>query len=296
MGPEDVGADLVKLRKVPVALLAPWLRVIKTGLVLVIPVVLFDLLFLIAPLVLMIQTSFANGLDSYREVVSYPLFTRSVANTVVISLVTTGIAIVLAYACAAAAWRAASTGRIVVFAFVLFPFWTGILVKNFAWEALLQDNGTINSVIQIVTHSQSPLPLLHNRFAVIVGMVHYVLPYAFFPIYLALTSIDRRLETAAMSLGASRLRIITSVVLPLSLPGVYVASLLVLIICTGFFITPILLGGPGDIMVSNLVDFYANRLVEFSSASALALLIMVSVGVLVVVYQRLPKEGQYGIL
>jgi ABC-type spermidine/putrescine transport system permease subunit I len=140
------------------------------------------------------------------------------------------------------------------------------------------------------------LSLLHNRFAVIVGMVHYVLPYAVFPIYATLIAIDWRLVRAAQSLGASFLRAVWNVILPLSLPGVLAAGLLVFIVSTGFFITPVILGSPRDMMIANLVDFYAHKIVDFGGAAALAMLVIAAVSILVIAYQRVPKEGQYGSL
>jgi ABC-type spermidine/putrescine transport system permease subunit I len=95
---------------------------------------------------------------------------------------------------AAALWRAGPVQRNLLLAFVLLPFWTGVLIKNFAWASLLQDNGAINNALIALGVTSQPLTLLHNRFAVIVGMVHYVLPYAVFPIYTSMQSIDRRLE------------------------------------------------------------------------------------------------------
>lgn len=263
-------------------------------LLLIVPILVFDVVLLVMPLGLMMLTSFDHGFQSYLRVLDNPLLRLTVTNTVVISIVTTLFAVALAYPCAAAAWKAGPVLRIVVFAFLLLPFWTGLLVKNFAWAVLLQDNGVINDFLQSINLAPEPLPLLHNRFAVIVGMVHYVLPYAFVPIYVAMRAIDPQLERAAASLGASKFWTTWRIILPLSLPGIYAASLLVLILSIGFFITPVLLGGPGDMMVSNLVDLYARQLVLFDSAAALALMIIVIVGVLVAFYQRLPKEGQYG--
>lgn len=89
-------------------------------------------------------------------------------------------------------------------------------------------------------------------------------------------------------------KVIWHVTIPLSLPGVYAAALLVFIISTGFFITPIILGGPGDMMIANLVDFYTHQIVDFGGAAALSVLFTLGVWVLLFMYQRLPKEGQYG--
>ena len=251
---------------------------------------------LIWPLGLMVRTSMMDGTVAYNRVVHNPLLRLAITNTIVISVITTFIAVLLGYLCAAAIWKSRPVLRVVVLALVLLPFWTGVLVKNFAWAALLQDYGVVNSLLRAAGLARSPLPLLHNRFAVIVGMVHYVLPYAVFPIFAAMASIDDRLEKAAASLGASRSRMIGLIVLPLTLPGVYAAVLLVFIISTGFFITPLLLGGPRDMMAANLVDYYARQLVDFRAASALAVMIIVVVSVLVTVYQWLPREGQFGSL
>jgi len=251
---------------------------------------------LIWPLGLMVRTSMMDGTVAYNRVVHNPLLRLAITNTIVISVITTFIAVLLGYLCAAAIWKSRPVLRVVVLALVLLPFWTGVLVKNFAWAALLQDYGVVNSLLRAAGLARSPLPLLHNRFAVIVGMVHYVLPYAVFPIFAAMASIDDRLEKAAASLGASRSRLIGLIVLPLTLPGVYAAVLLVFIISTGFFITPLLLGGPRDMMAANLVDYYARQLVDFRAASALAVMIIVVVSVLVTVYQWLPREGQFGSL
>ena len=251
---------------------------------------------LVWPLGLMVRTSMMDGTVAYNRVVHNPLLRLAITNTIVISVITTFIAVLLGYLCAAAIWKSRPVLRVVVLALVLLPFWTGVLVKNFAWAALLQDYGVVNTLLRAAGLARSPLPLLHNRFAVIVGMVHYVLPYAVFPIFAAMASIDDRLEKAAASLGASRSKMIGLIVLPLTLPGVYAAVLLVFIISTGFFITPLLLGGPRDMMAANLVDYYARQLVDFRAASALAVMIIVVVSVLVTVYQWLPREGQFGSL
>jgi putative spermidine/putrescine transport system permease protein len=250
-------------------------------------------LLLVWPLGLLVRTSLDGGFAAYAEVVRNPLFRPAMVSTLVISAVTTGIAVVLGYVCAAAIWRAPPVLRPLAVAFVLLPFWTAVLVKNFAWAALLQDQGVFDTALRALGVPAHPV-LLHNRFAVIVGMVHYVLPYAVLPIFATMSSLDARLEQVAASLGASRAAAVRLVIVPLTLPGVYAAALLVFIICTGFFITPVILGGPRDMMAANLVDFYARQLVDFRAASALAVMIIAGVSLLVSVYQWLPKEGQFG--
>jgi ABC-type spermidine/putrescine transport system permease subunit I len=270
------------------------LRTVRRRAPLLLPAgVLYGLL-MVLPLVLVLRLSLTDSLTDYGHVLESRLLGRVVENTLVIGVLTTLIAVFLAYIYAAALWRAGPGLRIVLFGLVLLPFWTGVLVKNFAWAALLQDNGAISRVLRTLGGIEHHASLLHNRFAVVIGMVHYVLPYAVFPIYAAMIAIDQQLERAARSLGASIPRVIWRITLPLTLPGVYAGGLLVFIISIGFFITPVILGGPADMMVANLVDFYAHQLVDFGSAAALAVLVTSVVSVLVYFHQRLRREAQYG--
>lgn len=268
--------------------------VLRSRLWLLLPIVALDAVLFLVPLGLMAKTGIADGADAYRELVDSALVKPIVVNTVVISTITTLVAVVLAYICALAAWRAGFLLRSLILALVLLPFWTGVLVKNFAWAALMQDNGVINDLLQSVGITDHPVTILHTRFAVIVGMVHYVLPYAVLPILAVMLTLDRRLERAAASLGASTWRTGLHVVLPLTLPGVWAGAILVFIISVGFFITPVVLGGPQDQMVANLIEYYALDRIEFAAASILAIAVTVAVSLLVALYQRIPKEGQYG--
>lgn len=244
------------------------------------------------PLATIVRLSLSDGGAHYLEVLRGPLLWHAARNTVAISLSTTVIALLLGYLLAAALWRSRPAARSVVLAFILLPFWTAVLVKNFAWAALLQDNGVINGLLQAA--GLGPVTLLHNRLAVVIGMVHYVLPYAVFPIYTAMRGIDVRLEQAARSLGARRSGVLRSVILPLTLPGLASAGLLVFIVSAGFFITPVILGAPSDMMVSNLVDYYVHSLVDFDAASALAVLILLAVAPVIAIQQFVGRGGQHG--
>ncbi|MGH7714447.1 MAG: ABC transporter permease, partial [Vulcanimicrobiaceae bacterium] len=137
-----------------------------------------------------------------------------------------------------------------------------------------------------------PLHLLYTRFAVVVGMVQYVVPYAFLPIHGSLRAIDDRLVRAARSLGASQAQSFCRVILPMSVPGVAAGAILTLIISTGFFVTPALLGSPKDAMIANLVEYYARQIVDFRLASALGVLIFVSLGALSIYYQRFTRTAE----
>lgn len=261
---------------------------------LLLPLVIFYGALALLPVVAIFQLSLEKGVEPYIKLFSSSLFMPVLRNTLYIGLQTTLFAVALGYLVAALLWRSNGIGRIVILGFVLLPFWTGVLIKNFAWAALLQDNGSVNQFLLWSGLIDAPLPLLHNRFAVLVGMVHYTLPYAVFPIFTAMLVIDHRLERAARSLGASTRSVVWLVIAPLTLPGVYAAALLVFIISIGFYITPVVLGSPREMMVANLVQFYAQTLIDFNVAAALSVLILIAAGLLIAVYQFLPKEGQFG--
>jgi putative spermidine/putrescine transport system permease protein len=253
------------------------------------PILAFDVVLFLTPLGKLVASSFAD--NAYQRVLEDPLVLRSLLNTLTISLASTVVTVALGYIIALALWRAGTVMRVILFAVVLLPFWTGILVKNFAWAVLLQDNGIVNAFLQGIGLTDAPVELLHNRFAVVVGMVHCLLPYAVFPIFSSLASIDDRLGLAARSLGAREGAVFRRITLPLSTPGVSAAGLLVFIISTGFFITPVVMGGPGDMMIANQIDYYARQLTDFSGAAALAVILTVMVSILVAVYQRVLKAG-----
>jgi putative spermidine/putrescine transport system permease protein/mannopine transport system permease protein len=253
------------------------------------PILAFDVVLFLTPLGKLVGSSFTG--NAYQRVIEDPLVVRSLINTLSISLASTIVTVVLGYVIALVLWRSGTVTRVILFAVVLLPFWTGILVKNFAWAVLLQDNGIVNSFLQAVGLTEAPIELLHNRLAVIIGMVHCLLPYAVFPIFSSLTSIDDRLALAARSLGAKEASIFRRITLPLSAPGISAAGLLVFIISTGFFITPVVMGGPGDMMIANQIDYYARQLTDFSGAAALAVILTVLVSILVAIYQRVLKAG-----
>lgn len=279
----------------PAAVAAPRARPAWLGWgVLLLPVIVLDAVLFLSPLGSMLLDSFSG--NSYPGLIDDPLVRKSLTNTFWISSVSTLVTLVLGYVVAYVIWRQGALVRVILFALVLLPFWTGVLVKNFAWAVLLQDNGLVNGFLQSVGLTDGPVQLLHTRFAVVVGMSHYLLPYAIFPIFASLSAQDHRIEQAARSLGAGGVQVFRRVIFPLSLPGLSAAGLLVFIICTGFFVTPVVLGGPADMMVANQIDFYARKLTDFQSAAALAVVLTVAVSLMAAVYQRaLRSGGQHGV-
>lgn len=177
--------------------------------------------------------------------------------------------------------------RQVLLGAVLLPLWTSLLVRTAAWFIILQDKGLINEVLIAAGLTDSPLPLIFNRLGVVIAMTHVLLPFMVLPIYSVLISIPRNLMPAAASLGAHPLRAFFRVLLPLSMRGVASGSLLVFMSAIGYYITPALIGGPGDQMISSVIAFYATGSANWGMAGALGIVLLIVTIALYAVYGRL---------
>lgn len=170
---------------------------------------------------------------------------------------------------------------------VLLPFWTSLLVRTTAWVVLLQTNGVVNEIITGLGLAGEPLQLVYNRVGVLVAMTHVLLPYMILPLYSVMRSIPPAHLRAAYSLGARPVGAFLRVYLPQTLPGIGAGALLVFILALGYYITPALVGGPADQMISWFIAFYTTSTVNWGMASALGLLLLVATLALYAVYARL---------
>ena len=160
---------------------------------------------------------------------------------------------------------------------VTVPFWTNLLVRNYAWILLLRANGLVDRVFQALGLTTQPLDLLYTDFAIAVGLVYSFLPFMVLPIYASLEKLDWRLVEAAYDLGANRSRALRRIVVPLSLPGIVAGAVLVFIPSLGSYVTPVLLGGGKTLMIGNLMqmEFGASRNWPFGAALGFSLLAIV---------------------
>lgn len=167
--------------------------------------------------------------------------------------------------------------RFLLLFLVTIPFWTNLLVRNYAWILLLRANGLLDSVLQGIGLTSEPLGLLYTDFAIAVGLTYSFLPFMVLPIYASLEKLDWRLVEAAYDLGAGRWRALRRVIIPLSRPGIIAGCILVFIPCLGAYVTPVLLGGGKALMIGNLISlqFGASRNWPFGSALGFALLAIV---------------------
>ena len=180
--------------------------------------------------------------------------------------------------------------RAVLLGAVLLPLWTSLLVRTAAWMIILQDNGIINQTLMALGIIDHPLALIYNRLGVVLAMTHVLLPFMVLPIYTVLLTVPRNLMTAAASLGAHPVRAFLRVLLPLSFRGIVSGTLLVFMAAIGYYITPALLGGASDQMLSSVIAFYATGSANWSMAAAIGLVLLVLTLLLYAVYNRLSRD------
>ncbi len=179
-------------------------------------------------------------------------------------------------------WR-----RQVLLGAVLLPLWTSLLVRTAAWYVVLQDNGLINAALKGLGLTSGPIPLMFNQLGVVIAMTHVLLPFMVLPIFSVLIAIPRNLMPAAASLGAHPLRAFVHVLLPLSMRGVVSGALLVFMAALGYYITPALIGGANDQMISSVIAYYATAAANWGMAGALGLVLLAMTLLLYAVYLRL---------
>lgn len=212
------------------------------------------------------------------------------ARTLIISLLVTLLCIIIGLPYAMIMASVSTWKRQILLAAVLLPLWTSLLVRTSAWYVILQDSGLINTILMNLNLIDSPLHLLFNRTGVVIAMVHVLLPLMVLPIYGVLLSIPKNLMPAAASLGAHPIRAFLRVLLPLSLRGVAAGGLLVFISAIGYYITPALIGGPSDQMLSSIIAFYALNSANWGMASALGAVLLVATLILYTFYNMASKE------
>jgi putative spermidine/putrescine transport system permease protein len=252
-------------------------------LALALPALLVILLLVVLPVGwLAWQSVYHNGftLENYRRIWSEDIYWRSFALTFEISLLVTLLALLLGYPIAYAASVAPKRWGIIILALVVLPFWTSVLVRAYAWLALLQRTGVINQLLRQLGVIDEPLALVHNSFGTIVATLHILLPFMVLPLYATMQQIPRDLMQAGASLGAGPMLTFRRIFLPLSLPGVLAGSTLVFVLTLGFYITPELLGGGRTIMISMLVSRNVELYDQWGAASAVGVVLLAAVGLI----------------
>jgi spermidine/putrescine transport system permease protein len=253
-------------------------------------------LLLFVPLIFIVVYSFwlrtATGadqigfyLDNWQETLTDPFYRDILLGTLRIAAITTAVCALMGYP--AAYFIARSRGnKVILLLLLMLPFWISYIIRTMSWINILGVSGAFNSVLLAVGIISEPLNMLYNETTVILGLVHFLLPFMILNVFVSLDGIDTNLEDAANSLGATRWQTFQQVTLPLSLPGLAAGGLLCFVLGAGTYITPLVLGGPTDAMFANLVFEAIITQLNWPLGSALSLMLLAVLGVLVMIYNR----------
>lgn len=253
---------------------------------LVLPFAILLAVFIVYPFIRLLQIVFFadNALGNIVDFFGNPSNLVVLRTTYEISTIVTLIAVsfggILAWVLKT---TRSSTVRFIILASVLVPFWMGTMIKLYAWTVILQTNGLVNNFlvdIGLIT-SQERFALLYNELAVIIGMVSQMLPFAVLPLMVAFATIDLDLVRAAEGLGAARLRAIVSVVIPLAIPGILATTMLVFVLSSGFFLTPVILGGITSPFTASLIYQHVFTFFDLTAAAITALVLVVSASLVI---------------
>jgi putative spermidine/putrescine transport system permease protein len=223
------------------------------------------------------------GLGNFAKLYTSDAIRHIVATTARLSAITTLISLLLGYAIAYAVLHVRQRHAELLLFFVLLSFWLSVLIRAFAWLTLLQNRGLVNTLLLDWGLIDAPLTLVRNEFGVVLGMVHYMIPFAVLPLYANMKGIDPRLVPAARGLGATPGEAFFKVYLPMSVPGLISAGILVFVFSLGFYVTPALLGGGKTIMIAEYIAVQITDTLNWGLGTMLATSLLLTVFALLAV-------------
>ncbi|MBP0444192.1 ABC transporter permease [Roseomonas sp. SSH11] len=213
-------------------------------------------------------------------------------NTGWVGAVVTLLTLVIGYPVSYALSRARGAAFTVILLCIVLPYFTSTIVRTYAWMVLLGRNGLINQILLGLGLVSEPVNLLYNRTGVIIGMTYVLLPYMVLTLYAAMKAVDPRLMQAAEGMGASPATVFRRVFMPLTLHGVVAGVLITFILAIGFFITPALMGGPGDVMIAMLIEREVELTQNWPAAAMMTVVLLAVTLTLYAVYSRFAEPGE----
>ena len=273
----------------------------RRGYALISPPLIYSLVMLAAPLALVVLLSLWSQnyleldrtfrLDNYIEATSEPLYQLLLTRSLIISGIVTIFTVILAYPIAYYVAMFGGKAKSLLLLLITIPFWTSYLIRIFLWKVILGYNGVINGSLMGMGIIEEPLTfILYNANAVVLTLAHAWAPFAILPIYVSLTKIDKSLLEAARDLGDNAFQRFIRVTLPLSMPGVIAATLVVFIPTVGDYVTPKLLGGTDGLMIANMIQVQFGKANNAPLGSALAIISMFTVGLISIGFVLLSRK------
>ena len=214
-------------------------------------------------------------LENYSRMLTEPAYYRIFLTTLELSVCVTALSVLLGYPVAYMMAMLPPRAASLCLMLVLIPFWTALLVRTYAWLVILQRRGVVNSLLMQWGLIEEPLQLVHNFTGTLIGMLHIMIPFLVLPLYANMRAIDRDYTRAAASLGASPVAAFWRVYLPLTVPGLAAGTVMVFVICLGFYITPQFLGGGRVTTISMKIQQNVATYFNWGAASSLGVVLFV---------------------
>ena len=268
------------------------------------PMILWLAIFVVAPTLILVVYSFCDRdelgrvvytftLENYRRLAD-PVYVRVFWRSLWYAGLSTGLCIVIGYPVAYCIGRAREAVRQRLLLLVMIPFWTSFLIRTYAWITILKEEGLLNSLLQTFALTSAPLDLLYTPFAVVIGLVYAYLPFMILPIYGSVEKLDGSLIEAAYDLGAGPLRVFSTVIIPLTAPGIAAGTLLVFVPAIGMFAVTDLLGGARVPLIGNVIQnqFMQARDWPFGAALGVAFLLLFAIAYWLLQSRARREDGQ----
>jgi spermidine/putrescine transport system permease protein len=213
----------------------------------------------------------------------YPMI---LVRTIRVSLETVLLCVVMGYIPAYFFNRSRTKNKALLLLLIMLPFWISFIIRTMSWINILGDTGLINHFLEKIDLISSALGMLYNEGSVLMGLIQYLLPFMILNIYVSLEGIDDSLLEAARSMGCTEWQAFREVTLPLSLPGVSAGCLLVFVLTAGTYLPPMILGGPGNQMIANLIFARVIGTLDWPFGSAISVVLLFLLVVIVWTYNR----------
>ena len=213
-------------------------------------------------------------------------YTTILFRTLRVSVICVLLCLVMGYIPAYFFYRSKSRYRQALILLIMVPFWISFIIRTMSWINILGANGFLNYTLMRFGIITEPLSLLYNEAAVLMGLIQYLLPFMILNIYVSLEAIDKNLLEAARSMGCNEWQAFREVTLPLSLPGVSAGCLLVFVLTAGTYLPPMILGGPGNEMIANLIFNRVIGTLDWPFGSAISVILLLLLGCIVWTYNR----------
>jgi putative spermidine/putrescine transport system permease protein len=237
----------------------------------------------------------APGVGNYLRTLTDPVVQSVFVRTFRICAIVTVAAVALAYVLSYLWVYGSRRQQILVELCIIIPFWISVLTRAFGWLVILSNRGLANSWLSSLGIISEPLTLVRNEFGVILGIVHFLVPFAVFPLASSMRQVDDRVLLAARGLGAGRLRTFWTVFVPMTLPGIIGAAVIVFVFSLGFFITPAILGGGRSIMVAEFVYVQLFNTTNWGLAAAVSVVLVTIVGALIGLMLKLTRVEKFAV-